>query len=49
MITLPEPATFSTFQLGHFLAEMDRNIAVARAGKEAAVFQLGHFLAEMDR
>ena len=35
------------FQLGHFLAEMDRFKMVSNDFNETQ-FQLGHFLAEMD-
>ncbi len=37
-----------SFQLGHFLAEMDRGHSVANTS-QVYTFQLGHFLAEMDR
>ena len=36
------------FQLGHFLAEMDRGLFMGEED-EYLEFQLGHFLAEMDR
>ena len=37
------------FQLGHFLAEMDRReYAFGLLDRARAVFQLGHFFAEMD-
>ena len=36
------------FQLGHFLAEMDRD-RFPEQGDRGSEFQLGHFLAEMDR
>ena len=37
------------FQLGHFLAEMDREIQMKDVPTYLIEFQLGHFLAEMDR
>ena len=37
------------FQLGHFLAEMDRNSWNSFFRDSNRTFQLGHFLAEMDR
>ena len=37
------------FQLGHFLAEMDRRSFVRSLRRLRIKFQLGHFLAEMDR
>ena len=37
------------FQLGHFLAEMDRKELELEGGDAEFAFQLGHFLAEMDR
>ena len=38
-----------TFQLGHFLAEMDRKELELEGGDAEFAFQSGHFLAEMDR
>ena len=43
-----EGVKVTAFQLGHFLAEMDREWALSYMGLPKT-FQLGHFLAEMDR